>query len=92
MLQARSAHPPALVHEDWGDNVFLHTDIRGDIEAVKARADVVVRRQVRTSRQSMAPIEGRGVLCHVDTRLDQLVMYSAAQMPHINRAGLSECS
>jgi carbon-monoxide dehydrogenase large subunit len=91
MLEARSAHPPALVHEEWGDNVFLHTDIRGDIEVVKARADVVVRRQVRTSRQSMAPIEGRGVLCHLDTRLDQLVMYSAAQMPHINRAGLSEC-
>lgn len=91
MLEARGAHPPALVHDEWGDNVFLHTNIVGDIDSVKARADIVVRRQVRTARQSMAPIEGRGVLCHMDTRLDQLVMYSAAQMPHINRAGLSEC-
>ena len=91
MLEARSAHPPSLVHEHWGDNVFLHTNVRGDIDSIKARADVVVRRQVRTARQSMAPLEGRGVLCHLDTRLDQLVMYSAAQMPHINRAGLSEC-
>lgn len=91
MLAARSAHPPALVHEEWGDNMFLHTNIDGDIAGVKSRADIVVRRQVCTSRQSMAPIEGRGVVCQWDTRLDQLVMHSAAQMPHINRAGLSEC-
>ncbi|MEO8523897.1 MAG: xanthine dehydrogenase family protein molybdopterin-binding subunit [Caldimonas sp.] len=91
MLEARSAAPRALVHEEWGDNVFLHTDIRGDLAAIKAKAPVVVRRQVRTARQSMAPIEGRGVLCHWDARLEQLVVHSAAQMPHINRAGLSEC-
>ena len=31
------------------------------------------------------------MVCYWDNRLDQLVMYSSAQMPHINRAGLSEC-
>jgi carbon-monoxide dehydrogenase large subunit len=36
-------------------------------------------------------MEGRGVLCEWNTRLGQLEMYSSAQMPHINRAGLSEC-
>ncbi len=91
MLAARSATPPALVHDEWGDNVFLHTDVKGDLSAIKAAAPIVVRRQVRTARQSMAPIEGRGVVCQWDPRLEQLVMHSAAQMPHINRAGLSEC-
>ena len=91
MLAARSAHPPALVHDEWGDNLFLHTNVRGDLDAIQASAPIVVRRQVRTARQSMAPIEGRGVVCHWDHRADQLVMHSAAQMPHINRAGLSEC-
>ncbi|MET0211133.1 MAG: xanthine dehydrogenase family protein molybdopterin-binding subunit [Burkholderiaceae bacterium] len=91
MLEARSATPPALVHDDWGDNLFLQTHIEGDIDSIRAQATVSVRRQLRTSRQSMAPIEGRGVVCHWDHRLDQLVMYSSAQMPHINRAGLSEC-
>lgn len=91
MLAARSAAPPALVHDEWGDNIFLHTNVRGDLDAIKAGAPIVVRRQVRTARQSMAPIEGRGVVCHWDHRADQLVMHSAAQMPHINRAGLSEC-
>lgn len=91
MLQARSATPSSLVHEEWGDNVFLQTHVGGGIDAIKASAPVVVRRHLRTARQSMAPIEGRGVVCHWDSRLDQLVMYSSAQMPHINRAGLSEC-
>jgi len=91
MLAARSTDPPALVHDEWGDNVFLRTDVPGDLDAVRASAPVVVRRQIRTSRQSMAPLEGRGVVCRWDARLDQLEMHTSAQMPHINRAGLSEC-
>jgi carbon-monoxide dehydrogenase large subunit len=91
MLEARGATPPALVHDEWGDNVFLQTHVDGDIDAIKRHAAVVVRRQLRTARQSMAPIESRGVVCQWDSRLDQLVMHSSAQMPHINRAGLSEC-
>lgn len=91
MIAARSPTAASLVHEEWGDNVFLQTRVEADLSAVIAKADVVVRRHVRTARQSMAPLEGRGVLCHWDSRLEQLVMYSAAQMPHINRAGLSEC-
>ncbi len=91
MLEARSATPPALVHDEWGDNLFLQTHIDGNIDAIRADAAVSVRRQLRTARQSMAPMEGRGVVCHWDARMEQLVMYSSAQMPHINRAGLSEC-
>jgi carbon-monoxide dehydrogenase large subunit len=93
MLEARSDAPPSLVHDEWGDNVFLCTDSADTrmLDAVKASAPHVVRRHLRTARQSMAPLEGRGVVCRWDTRLEQLVMYSAAQMPHINRAGLSEC-
>ena len=91
MLAARSATPPALVHDDWGDNLFLQTDTKADLSAIKASAPIVVRRHIRTARQSMAPMEGRGVVCQWDSRLDQLVMHSSAQMPHINRAGLSEC-
>lgn len=91
MLAARSAAPNALVHEEWGDNLFLHTHVQADLSAIKAGAPLVVRRHIRTARQSMAPLEGRGVVCQWDSRLDQLVMHSSAQMPHINRAGLSEC-
>ncbi len=90
MAQARDASS-ALIHEAWGDNVFLESCVDGQIEDVRARAAVRVRRRLRTARQSMAPLEGRGVLCEWNERLHQLEMFSAAQMPHINRAGLAEC-
>ena len=90
MLEARAAHPP-LVHEEWGDNIFLQTRIDGDIEAVAGKAAICVTREIRSARQCMMPIEGRGVVASWDTRLEQLVVYSAAQMPHITRTGLSEC-
>ena len=90
MIEART-RPPALVHEHWGDNVFLESLADDDLSAVQKRAAVKLRRQIRTARQHMSPMEGRGVVCEWNRRLDQLVMYSAAQMPHINRAGLAEC-
>jgi aerobic carbon-monoxide dehydrogenase large subunit len=90
MLAART-QPPALVHEHWGDNVFLETLWDDDLSEVKKKAAVSLRRKIRTARQHMAPMEGRGVVCEWNHRLEQLVMHTAAQMPHINRAGLSEC-
>jgi carbon-monoxide dehydrogenase large subunit len=38
----------------------------------------------------MVPIEGRGVVADWSERLDQLTLWSSAQMPHIVRTGLSE--
>ncbi len=90
MVAARTG-PPALVHDEWGDNVFLESLVDDDLSDVKRDAAVTVRRTIRTARQHMSPMEGRGVVCEWNRRLDQLVMYSAAQMPHINRAGLSDC-
>ncbi len=78
------------LHEDWADNVFAETHVDRRVAQGSAPTHTV-RRQLRTSRQCMAPLEGRAVLCWWDHRLDQLVMYSAAQLPHINRTGLAEC-
>ena len=90
MVAART-DPSSLVHEEWGDNVFLETFIDADFSQIRNTAPIRIRRHIRTARQSMAPIEGRGVLCEWNTRLGQLEMHSSAQMPHINRAGMSEC-
>ena len=91
MLQARS--PTAtLIHEEWSENVFLESFVDvGDIDAIAKRAAIKVEREFRTARQCMAPIEGRGVVAEWDTRLEQLVIHSATQMPHIVRSGLAEC-
>lgn len=89
MLRARAAGAP-LVHEHWGDNVFLETNYEVDI-ASALDAPIKVSREITTARQCMSPLEGRGVVATFDHRLDQLTLYSAAQMPHINRNGLAEC-
>jgi carbon-monoxide dehydrogenase large subunit len=89
MLDARR-NTAVLVHEHWGDNVFLETLV--DVDIGKALdAPIRVSREISTARQCMAPIEGRGVVAFWDSRLEQLTVYSACQMPHIVRTGLSEC-
>ena len=90
MLAGRRADAP-LVHEPWGDNLFLTTEIDVDFAAAKAKAAFSVTRELVTARQVMSPLEGRGVLAHWDSRLDQLVLWSATQQPHIVRSGLAEC-
>ena len=90
MRKARDDQAP-LVHEPWGDNVFLETLVDGDIGPAAAAAAVTVTRRVRTARQCMAPLEGKGVLAEWDGRLRQLVVTSATQLPHIVRTGLAEC-
>jgi carbon-monoxide dehydrogenase large subunit len=89
MLLGRKADAP-LLHEAWGDNIFLETNVEINIAAA-LDAPIKVTREISTARQCMAPIEGRGVVAHWDRRLEQLVIYSATQMPHIVRTGLSEC-
>ena len=89
-MRAARLAPPALVHEEWGDNLFLESFVDDDIAAL-ANAPIKLTRHIRTARQCMSPLEGRGVVCQWDSRLDQLIMWSSAQMVHVNRQGLAEC-
>jgi len=89
MLAARESGS-AVLHDHWGDNIFLETFV--DLNFEKAlSAPIKVTREIRTARQCMAPIEGRGVVGIWDSRLEQLTIYSACQMPHIVRTGLAGC-
>jgi carbon-monoxide dehydrogenase large subunit len=90
MLDARKPGAP-LVHDHWGDNLFLTSAIDVNFEAVKATAAVSVTRELRTSRQVMSPLEGRGVVAQWHSRLGQLVVHTSTQQPHIVRSGLAEC-
>ena len=91
MLAARRPGAP-LVHDHWADNVFLETAAQhGDFEAAVRDAPVTVTRTLRMARQCMAPLEGKGTVAQWDDRLDQLILTTATQMPHIVRNGLAEC-
>ncbi len=90
MLVGRQADAPQL-HAHWGDNVFLETRVDLGPAAARDGAPIVIRRTLRTSRQHMAPIEGRGLVAHWDRRMGQLVLHTSTQMPHIVRTGLAGC-
>ena len=90
MLASRSPGAP-LLHDHWADNVFLQSRVDIGDPAIRDTAPIVIRRTLRTARQHMAPIEGRGLVAAWDHRLEQLVLHSSTQMPHIIRTGLAEC-
>ena len=78
-----------LVHEHFGDNVFMTADMDVNFEKFAAQADVVVRREFRLARLCQVPMEGKGTLAHWDNRAEQLVVYSSTQAPHIIRTAIS---
>jgi carbon-monoxide dehydrogenase large subunit len=88
---ARALAPgAALLHEAWGDNLFIAKDYEaGDLEAARREAAVVVEREYKMNRQAGVSMEGRAILAFWDDRLDQLTVYNSSQMPHQIRYGLS---
>jgi len=90
MLAACEADSP-LVHEAWGDNIFVAFSEDGPIEEIANTAPIKVTIEIRTARHCMFPIEGRGVVAFRDARLRQLTLITSTQFPHSVQTGLSEC-
>jgi carbon-monoxide dehydrogenase large subunit len=93
MLAAIRPDAP-LVHDHWNQNVFLESafELGFDAEgqALLATAPIKITREIRTSRQCMAPLEGKGCIAQFDRHTEQLTLWTATQMPHIVRTGLSD--
>ncbi|MEH2472115.1 carbon-monoxide dehydrogenase large subunit [Nitrobacteraceae bacterium AZCC 2161] len=80
----------ATLFDGWQDNAFIHATIAdGDIVSV-ANAPIQMRRQFKMNRQATAPLETRGVVAYWDERLDELVVYSSTQGPHLMRFGIAQ--
>ena len=79
-----------LLHEHWGDNLFLQTTFDSGIAPVIESAPVKVELELSCARQTMHPMEGKGVVAWWDHRAGQLVVHSSTQVPHVIRAGLAE--
>jgi carbon-monoxide dehydrogenase large subunit len=90
MLAACEPGSP-LVHDEWGDNIFVAFSEDGPVEEMARTAAIKVTRTIRTMRHCMLPIEGRGVLAYRDARLRQLTLFTSTQFPHSVQTGLSEC-
>ena len=90
MLAACEADSP-LVHEAWGDNIFVAFSEDGPVEEIANTAPIKVTIEIRTARHCMFPMEGRGVVAFRDARLRQLTLITSTQFPHSVQTGLSEC-
>lgn len=88
LAAARGETP--VIHEGWPDNrASVSTPAKGNIDAVAAKADIVIERELKMNRQCVVSLEGRGVLAYKDKRLEELVIYSSTQQPHIIRTVLA---
>lgn len=91
-MRAACAPSAALVHEEWHDNIFVSFEEGKPIgKAIREDAPIKVTRKIRTSRQCMFPLEGRGVLAYRDTRLRNLTLVTSTQFPNSVQTGLAQC-
>jgi aerobic carbon-monoxide dehydrogenase large subunit len=80
-----------LVHEEWGDNVFIEFSENRAFDALANTAAIKVSKSIRTARHCMFPMEGRGVVAYRDARLRHLTLVTSTQFPHSVQTGLCEC-
>ena len=90
MLEARRAGPAAGARA-LGRQRLSRNQFRRRRHRRGQGAPIKVTREIRTARQCMRPLEGRGVVATWQSRLGQLTLYTSTQMPHIVRSGLAEC-
>jgi aerobic carbon-monoxide dehydrogenase large subunit len=83
------ANPP--IFDDLGGNVLVRSPVAtfGDVDGAFARADRVVRAELRQHRHQNVPMECRGVVCSFDPESGVLTVHSATQGVHIVRTTLS---
>jgi carbon-monoxide dehydrogenase large subunit len=80
-----------LVHEAWGDNLFIDRKARlGDVDGAFAGAHRVWERTYRTHRHTGFPMEGRACIADWDAAGETLTLYSATQIPHLVRTGVAD--
>jgi carbon-monoxide dehydrogenase large subunit len=79
-----------LIHEDLESNLASHlAQGKGDYEAAKAQADLVVKRRIYIDRGAAGAMENRGIVAHWDDKAQQLTLWDTTQAPIPVRNGLA---
>jgi carbon-monoxide dehydrogenase large subunit len=88
----RALDPTApRLYEEWPDNVYSHqTFDSGGVDEAFAAARRVVRRRLRTGRQTAVPLEGRGCVALFDPAEERLTVWMGHQDVHLARMTLAE--
>jgi aerobic carbon-monoxide dehydrogenase large subunit len=83
--QALDPTRPPVFDELGGNVLFSDSATYGDVDAVFAQADRVVKETFRQHRYAPVPIETRGGVASYDPAEDQLTYHVATQSPHATR-------
>jgi carbon-monoxide dehydrogenase large subunit len=90
VVDSEAALQSAPIHEGWPDNInFTSTPGGGDVDAAAAASAITITRDLKMNRQCAVSLETRGVLAYRDKRLNELVIFSSTQQPHVIRSVLS---
>ena len=89
-LERALAPGAPLVHEDLDSNLAAHVvQGRGDCEAARAGAALVLRRRFSYDRGAAAALENRAVAAAWDARAERLTIWDTTQAPIPIRNGLA---
>ncbi len=89
-LEAALEDGATRVHDDLEDNVAAHViQEKGDWEAARAAAELVVARRFVYDRGTAAAMENRGVVADWDRRARRLTVWDTTQAPIPIRNGLA---
>ncbi len=79
-----------LVHDDLEANLAAHlAQGKGDYEAARAQADLVVKRRIVIDRGAAAAMENRGIVAYWEKKSQQLTLWDTTQSPIPIRNGLA---
>ena len=79
-----------LVHDDLESNLAAHlTQRKGDYEAARLEADLVIRRRITIDRCAAAAMENRGIVAHWEPKIQHLTLWDTTQAPIPVRNGLA---
>jgi len=79
-----------LVHEDLASNVAAHVvQTKGDYEAARKEAALVIKRRFLYEHGCAAAIENRGIVAEWDPRSARLTVWDTTQAPVVIRNGLA---
>ncbi len=79
-----------VIHDDLAHNLNAHViQQKGNYEAAKAKADVVIKRRFLYDRGTAAAMENRGIVATWDKQSEQLTMWDTTQAPIAIRNGIA---
>jgi len=79
-----------LVHDDLESNLACHMiQGKGDYQAAKADADVVIKRVIDIDRGAAAAMENRGIVANWDAKSQHLTVWDTTQAPIPIRNGVA---